>query len=64
MLVFFLKDSECATAHVLTVPILAPAHRDEVDACIIGILDATCEDWAENDPTPDECRGLQVNLVI
>lgn len=62
-LVFLLKDNECGTSHVVTVPILAPARMAEVNACVIGILDTECTDWAENDPTPDECRSLQVSLI-
>jgi hypothetical protein len=62
-LAFLLKDNECGTSHVITVPILAPARMAEVNACVIGVLDAECTDWEENDPTPDECRSLQVNLL-
>lgn len=63
MLVFLLKDNECGTAHAVTVPILAPVHEDELDACVIGIIDATCLNWAKNDPVPNACRTLQVRLL-
>ena len=60
---FFLKDNECGTTHAITVPILAPARMQDVDTCVIGILDTDCTEWAEDDPTPDECRSLQISLI-
>ena len=56
------KDGECGTTHTFNSILFFPADRENVQLCVVAILETNCTNWSVADPTPDSCKFIGVQF--
>lgn len=59
---FAIKDNTCSYTHSISSFFLAPSRKTEVDSCIKAIHLKPCEEWRVKDPTPLNCKGINIRF--